>query len=391
MIESKGFYRRIERVFAGLPARGVPARFAQRLAPSVLEHLGGALAVSSAHVYDGRSPLKLLKRVGESRPDIAAEIGARLAAAGDAGITELPWVGETRAGRVGLLGVGSTDGPLLALFSFGPGDLRSLPSNAEFLSAINSLLYATRQHFERRELEDLLEQARAIQLSLLPEPSPAFEGFEIFARSQPAQSVGGDLYDFLRVEDGVLGITLADASGHGLPAALQARDVATGLRMGIARDLRITRLIEKLNRVIHQSGLSSRFVSLVFGELESSGNFSYVNAGHPAPLLIDRHGIRELSSGGMVLGPDPAASYRLGLAHLEPGSALVLYSDGVIERGTEHGEPFGLSRLQDWLQRWIDGPAEEAVRDLYDHLAAHTPGEPFDDDVTVVFVRRIDE
>ena len=89
--------------------------------------------------------------------------------------------------------------------------------------------------------------------------------------SLPARVVGGDLYDFLPLDADTLAVTIADAAGHGLPAALQARDVVTGLRIGVERDLKIPRTVEKLNRVIHRSGLVSRFVSLVFGTSSRTG------------------------------------------------------------------------------------------------------------------------
>src|SRR5204863_805654 len=128
----------------------------------------------------------------------------------------------------------------------------------------------------------------AIQLSLLPNGHPSFGDFDLAAKSLPAQPVGGDVFDFIHIDRDTLGIAVADSSGHGLPAALQARDVVTGLRMGVERDLKLQRMVEKLNRIIHRSGLVSRFISLIFGELEKNGNFSYINAGHPPGLLRDR-------------------------------------------------------------------------------------------------------
>jgi sigma-B regulation protein RsbU (phosphoserine phosphatase) len=200
--------------------------------------------------------------------------------------------------------------------------------------------------------------------------------------------VGGDLYDFLDIDPETLGIAVADASGHGLPAALQARDVATGLRMGVERDLKITRMVERLNRVIHQSGLSSRFISLFFGELERNGNLSYINAGHPPPLLLDTRGVRELSVGGMLLGPDPGATYKLGFVHVDRGASLLAYSDGVFEREDASGETYGRERLGEWLQATAQLPAEDAVADLLQRLSEFGGGHAFEDDVTVMLVRR---
>lgn len=390
MIQSKSFYRSLERIFTLAGRVRSPEKFAARIAPELLEELRGPLAIGAIHVYerrkDGFAPAK---RFGESRPDIADDLVRRFASTGDDGIRELPWVGDMAPGRVGLVGVGSADGPLLAMFGPARGSLERSPGKAELYSALNSLLYAMRQHLEKSALTQAIEQARAIQMSLLPAGQCAFDGYDVFALSAPAETVGGDLYDFLPVDEGTLGLAVADASGHGLPAALQARDVAVGLRMGVERDLKIVAAVSKLNRVIHRSGLSSRFISLFFGELESNGNFSYVNAGHPPALLLDQHGIRELSVGGLVLGPDPEARYKLGYAHVDRGATLVLYSDGAPERGTTWGEPFGTKRMHKWLRETRRMPAADAVQDLFRRLDEHAPKKPFEDDVTVMVVRRL--
>ncbi|MGH7644288.1 MAG: PP2C family protein-serine/threonine phosphatase, partial [Gemmatimonadales bacterium] len=196
------------------------------------------------------------------------------------------------------------------------------------------------------------------------------------------------LYDFIHVDHDTLGIAIADSSGHGLPAALQARDVATGLRMGVARDFKLQRVVEKLNGIIHRSGLVSRFISMVFGELEKNGNFSYINAGHPPPLLRGPRGVSELSVGGTLLGPQADASYKLGFAHLDRGATLAMVTDGVIERGVEAGEMLGDNRVKEWLEAWPAGPAHAAADDLIRRVNAFGDGGPLEDDVTVVYVHR---
>jgi len=390
MIQSKSFYRSLEKIFAAAGRVKSPEKFAVRIAPQLLEEVRGPLAVPALHIYERRKDgFAAPKTFGEPRPDIGPDLVRRFASTGDDAIRELPWVGDMNPGRVGLLGVGSAEGPLLALFGPARGSLERSPGKAELMSALNSLLYAMRQHLEKSALADLIEQARAIQMSLLPPGQCAFDGYDIFALSAPATSVGGDLYDYLPVGPGTMGLAVADASGHGLPAALQARDVAVGLRMGAQLDLKIVATVEKLNRVIHRSGLSSRFISLLFGELEVNGNFAYVNAGHPPGLLMDERGIRELSVGGLVLGPDPETRYKLGYAHVDRGATLALYSDGVFERGITWGEPFGMKRVHKWLKETRKLSAEAAVNDLFRRLDEHSPKRPYEDDVTVMVVRRL--
>ena len=389
MLESKAFYRKIEQAFAGGERARTRERFALRFTPRLLEQLGGPLALVAAHLYERRAgKLVAAKRWGEARPDLHEELLARLHPEGADPIRELPWVGDTAAGRTGLFAIGDLDGPLVAVFPASPDGVLSVPTRAELLSALNSIVYAVRQRLERGRLEDLFEQARTIQLSLLPPGRREFAGFDVFASSTPAQSVGGDLYDYYAIDDETLGFAVADASGHGLPAALQARDVATGLRMGVERDLKITRMVERLNRVIHQSGLSSRFISMFFGELERNGNLSYINAGHPPPLLLDARGVRELNVGGMLLGPDPQAAYKMGFVHVDRGASLVAYSDGVIERENDDGEIFGIERLRAWLAESVQTPAEDAIAELLQRLGEFGHGRAFEDDVTIMLVRR---
>lgn len=384
MIELKALYRKIETCFADCGDVRGPARFAERVAPALLERLSGPLGITAAHLYSGPpGEATLAGRWGAGRPDLAPRLRQLANAAGE----PPPWLLDTPAGRAGALRVG--DGPLLALFAAGPGELRGEVGRFEFGSALHAVQYAIEQHLKRGDIVNDVQQARVIQASLLPAPRPGFAGFDLCAASLPAAEVGGDLYDFVPLDHETLALAVADASGHGLPAALQARDVAMGLRMGVERDLKLTRMVEKLNRIIHRSGLVSRFVSLVFGELEANGNFIYVNAGHPPALLLDDHGLHELSVGGPVLGPLPDAAYKMGFAHVDRGAALALYSDGVVECRAPDGTEFGGEGVRRWLEDSRTRDAGEAVADLVERLRAHHGRRrSFDDDVTVLLARR---
>ena len=383
MIESKRFHRRLEAVFSGLDASSSPAGFAGSVAPRILTELGPSMGLVGAHLYQRDADrATLLSTWGEERPNLSDELPRRLATSGRDAIDELPWFGATGAGPTALLTV-DPQATHLVVFHRAAVDIEHFPS------FLNSLDYAIQQHVRQREVLDHFEQARDIQLSLLPPGRPSFEGFDIAAMSVPASAVGGDLYDFIDLDPTTLGVTVADASGHGLPAALQARDVAMGLRMGAERDFKIRRMIGKLNRIIHGSGVVSRFVSLIYGELEQRGSFSYVNCGHPPALLLDSTGFHELSDGGLVLGPFADAEYQLGFERLEPESSLALFSDGVLERLGRHGEPFGEERVRRWMREGRDQPADRAVGDLFERVRDFGQREPFADDVTMMLIRRL--
>ncbi|MCP4574511.1 MAG: PP2C family protein-serine/threonine phosphatase [bacterium] len=240
-----------------------------------------------------------------------------------------------------------------------------------------------------------MRRARTIQHSLLPRRLPKLEGFDLAAASVPADEVGGDVYDLQMVEDGVMGVLMADASGHGLPAALQARDVIIGMRMGQAEHQKISTTVTRLNRVIHRSSLASRFISLFYAELEATGNMAYVNGGHCPPLLLTpTDDVFELKTCGPVLGPLPDAEYRRGYLTLRPGEVLVIFTDGVTERlgpaaTDDDPDEFGRDGLVDTVRRHADRPAAEIARVIMEEVRAHGDGAPLDDDVSVMVIKRV--
>lgn len=255
--------------------------------------------------------------------------------------------------------------------------------------ALGTLRYGIQHRLRQIGWEGQLKEARGIQVSLLPKGHPNFEGYEIAGRSIPAEEVGGDVFDFIHLDPHLLGIAVGDASGHGLPAALQARDVITGLRMGVQKDLKITAVLAKLNRVIHQSGLTSRFVSLLYGELESSGNFVYVNAGHEPGFVLRSDGrVEELRSTGLVMGPVEHVDYRRNLVFLDPGDSILFYTDGVVER-IRGSEEYGRDRLlEEAKARAADTPVTELPAAILEAAFQWGDKVPWADDATVVFVRR---
>jgi serine phosphatase RsbU (regulator of sigma subunit) len=270
----------------------------------------------------------------------------------------------------------------LALFR-----LRSLPEEGTAL-----LLQMARLAVQQRALEvgwtGILDRAREIQRSLLPDPLSSLEGFEIDARSESADEVGGDVFDTIRLTPEVVGLMIADASGHGLPAALEARDVVVGLRMGASWQWKIEATIERLNRILCSSTLPSRFVSLVYGELDTGGAFSYVNAGHPAPLLVSADGAEWLPESDRVLGISPDSDYGVRRTQIPPGGMLLLYTDGVTECPSPSGEEFGAERLSGIASLLRTFEAPRITEAVFDALAEHAAGLPLPDDASLLVVKR---
>lgn len=269
-------------------------------------------------------------------------------------------------------------------------DVASEDRGDDVLFSLGILRHSINQKIRRDRMEGIFAEARKIQASILPRRPPVYGEFDMAGRSDPMEGVGGDFYDYIPVTSKILGLTIADVSGHGLPAALQVRDIYMGLRMGLARDFKIVRTVERMNNIIHQSTLTSRFVSMFYGELELNGVFIYVNAGHPAPFHLAADGtVHHMEEGGPVLGPLPGATYERGFVIMKPGDMMVFYTDGICEtsRGEAGAEEeYGVDRLLEVVRNLQGRPAQEVVDAVFADVAAFAGDAPAEDDRTVVVV-----
>lgn len=279
------------------------------------------------------------------------------------------------------------DEEYILAFNVAPGHHRD-----DVLFSLGILRHSVNQRLRQERLQGIFEEARKIQASILPRRVPAYGDFDLFGRSEPMEEVGGDFYDFIPLTEKIMGLAIADVSGHGLPAALQVRDIYMGLRMGLARDFKIVRTVERMNRIIHQSTLTSRFVSMFYGELEQNGVFIYVNAGHPPPFHVAADGtVREMTEGGPVLGPLADANYERGFVIMKPGDMLVFYTDGICEAHGREGEggpleEYGLERLLHVARQNLGKPARDVVEAVFADVDAFTGGADPEDDRTLMVV-----
>src|SRR4029077_1945714 len=244
----------------------------------------------------------------------------------------------------------------------------------------NLVRYAINQRLRAERYESLINEAQVIQQSILPQRIPQYRGYEIWGKTVPAEIVSGDFYDFIPVSDNILGIAIADGSGHGLPAALVVRDIYMGLRMATDRDFKIIRTLEKLNHIIHRGRLTTKFVSLFYGELETGGILIYSNAGHNFPFLLRADGktIDLLSNGGPVLGPTPDATYMRGFAKMNSGDLLCMYTDGVVEAHNADDEEFTLERLELLVAANRERSSKEIGKEILARVNEWGPGEQDD-------------
>jgi len=261
-------------------------------------------------------------------------------------------------------------------------------SREDILFSLNLIRSAINQRIRAQWYESLIVEAQRIQQSILPSRIPQYAGYDIWGRTVPAEIVSGDFYDYIPVSDNILGLAIADGSGHGLPAALVVRDVYMGLRMATDRDFKIVRTLEKLNHIIHRGRLTTKFVSLFYGELETGGILIYCNAGHNPPFVLRKTGkIEFLRNGGPVLGPTPDATYTRGYVQLDPGDLLFMYTDGIIEAHDARDREFSTERLVRLVRTHRHRSAQEIGQEVLARVSKW--GRDDEDDRTVVIVKAV--
>ncbi len=270
-------------------------------------------------------------------------------------------------------------------------ELRSGWAREEIELCLNAVRTMLNYRLFNEAVKTGIEQAAHIQQSLLPITAPEFPGFKVAGKSRPAELVGGDLYDYFNFDNKNFGFCIGDASGHGLPAALLARDVVTGLRMGLEKHLKMVYTFEKLNNVIYRSVYSTNFISLFYAEVDKNGNLLYVNAGHPSAILFDGENFTELEATGMLFGALPEIDLQRGHAYLKSGSLLVLYTDGISERKNLHSEDFGIEGIKKAVAENKDKPVKQIVEEIFNAAAKFGNNKKWEDDATLVILRREEE
>jgi sigma-B regulation protein RsbU (phosphoserine phosphatase) len=290
-----------------------------------------------------------------------------------------------------LIGVVYVDNRIQAgVFSRADLDLLAAIASSAAVAIENARLYQLA--VEQGRLERELQLAREVQMSLLPRETPQLPGWEFAAFWQPARTVAGDFYDFVPLNDGALGLVIADVSDKGMAAALFMALSRSVLRASLA-DRAPSDGIAYANRLITADSANSMFVTLFYIQLNAaSGGVEYVNAGHNAPLLYCAASgdLAPLPRTGMPLGLDEAAPFGQRRLTLQPGDCLLLYTDGVTDALDPAEQEFGLDRLQAILREHGHRPAPALKAALKQALSEFIgAGEPFDD-ITVVVAKRVE-
>ncbi len=236
---------------------------------------------------------------------------------------------------------------------------------------------------------DELEAGRKVQLALMPRQNPDVPGWDIWMHTEPANDVGGDLVDYLRVDDRHHGVALGDVAGKALPAALLMVKLQATLRALIPEFDTLSALGAGVNRIIERDGLTNRFATLVYLVLTAdSGEVRLLNAGHLPPLVVRQGSLEEMPRGSMALGIMAEATFDEQQVALASGDVLVVYSDGVTEAINASGDFFGDDRLRRAILSKASQPAAAVGAGILQALEDFVGlTKPFDD-VSVVVLKK---
>jgi sigma-B regulation protein RsbU (phosphoserine phosphatase) len=250
----------------------------------------------------------------------------------------------------------------------------------------------TEAMIEGERLRQQLEMARVVQMSTLPAAMPVVPGYDLFGTFRPADLTGGDTFDLVRVDQGIL-MVLGDATGHGIGPALSVTQMQAMLRMAFRLGAELETAFVQVNNQLAVALPGDRFITAFIGLLDAEAHRIRFHSGGQGPILHFKaasgayiHHMPTsfpLAAMPMKKLEEPAVSL-----DMEPGDILAVISDGVYEHCDAAGEMFGESRVLELLRRHHRRPAAELAERLFEAVEAFAAGAPQEDDMTIVLAKR---
>jgi PAS domain S-box-containing protein len=242
-----------------------------------------------------------------------------------------------------------------------------------------------------RQNQEQFRVAREIQQRLFPKAPPEVEAFEIAGASFPADSTGGDYYDYFGMRDENLGVAIGDVSGHGIGPALLMAETRAYIRI-LARNRKdLGEILTRANLILAEDVSYERFITLFLARLDPlTRRLDYASAGHPAGYVLDAAGqVRcRLKRTGIPLGLQPEASYTAGApVQLAAGDLVLLLTDGIEETTAPNGEFFDAERVLETVRACRHLPAAQIVEAVYEAVRKFAHNTPQLDDITLVAIK----
>ena len=271
-------------------------------------------------------------------------------------------------------------------------DLEVLASVA---SQAGIAIHAAQMHenaLRQRSVERDLEVAHEVQRGFLPEHPPDVDGYQFYDYYEPANHVGGDYYDYIRLPDGRVAVIVADVVGHGIAAALLMAKLSAESRYSLASEENVATAVIKLNDGMSRLGLD-RFVTMIVTVLDPrTHEVTIVNAGHMAPMLRRADGgVEEPGDdlAGLPLGITAGLEYQQLTVKLEPGEMIVLYTDGINEAMSTDGEMYSIDRIRRIVADAGGADPRGLGQAIIDDVAGFLGRAQQDDDMCLVCYGRV--
>jgi len=272
--------------------------------------------------------------------------------------------------------------------SFEREDLAVLESFADLAAVAITRSRLVEDRIEQERFRAELEAAAKIQELFWPKLPDLGEGSHVWAFSEPAASVGGDLYDVIPMPDESWLVYVADVAGKGLPAALLMAALSAKIRSEAPFHGEVNKLLSNVNNAMYElMSEEGFFATMVLSKYwPRAGRVQTARAGHPHPLWVIKHGFRELSDlNGIPLGVEFGTEYERTEFILSPGESILFITDGVTEAENEDNELFGKDRLTDYFGGVKGPPWAEG---LLEKLNSWRGNATANDDVTIVEIWR---
>ena len=272
-------------------------------------------------------------------------------------------------------------------------DLLKTMLNQSAIALENAHLF--RENLQKGRMEEELKIAHDIQMGMLPDGAPRFEGLEIAARTVSAREVGGDFYDFIEygtADAGArLGMIVADVSGKGVSAGLLMAGARSTYRVLLDANPPVREVMNSANQRLHRDIRKGMFIALVYAVFEARGRrMSLSNAGQTQPILCmpgaePRHITTEGDS--FPLGIVPDCEYEATSLELAPGSVVVFYTDGAVEAMNDRQEMYGFERFFASVHAHRDLAAPQLLDALFRDIQSFVGATEQHDDITIIGVR----
>ena len=270
-------------------------------------------------------------------------------------------------------------------------DVRSSQEFSSLSDDINSTVSTLKRYIAEAaaRIDKELEYAKQIQLSALPTNFPDKESFGIYAQMIAAKEVGGDFYDFYKINDTTVAVLVADVSGKGIPAAMFMMTAKTLIKDLAESGMAVHDIFTKANDKLCENNESGMFVTAWMGILDlPTGMMQFANAGHNPPLLKRSDGEYEFLKArpGFVLAGMEGMRYRCGEITLQPGDRLFLYTDGVTEATNTENNLYGESRLVTFMNQNATMEADALLPALKTNIDEFVGEAPQFDDITMLLL-----